>query len=291
MSNKVYIGIIIVMLGVIGFLAYKMNTLEKEKVYIYKEYESLDIERQGLAMELEELKLSYDTLSTDNEAMKAEIEGQQKEIEKLLTKVKNGNYEVSKLKKEAETLRTIMKGYIHQIDSLNQLNEQLTFERDAERNRANEATATVKQQEADIKVLDEAVKTSQILQASSFSNTGIQLRSNGKQDDTDRAARSEMIKSCFTVRKNLNARNGVRNIYLAVTGPDGALLPNKEGNAVIKVNGSEQPFSVSREIDYQREDLDVCVYYSAQQTLTKGNYKISVYEGGHLIGQSDLVLR
>ena len=291
MNNKVYIGVIVVMLGVIGYLAYKMNSLEKEKVYIYKEYENLDVERQELAMELEELNLSYDTLSTDNEAMKLEIAGQKEEIEKLLVKVKNGNYEVNKLKKEAETLRTIMKGYIHQIDSLNQANDKLTVERDAERMRADEASATVKQQEADIKVLDEAVKTSQILQASAFTNTGVQLRSNGRQDDTDRASRSEMIKSCFTVRKNLNAKNGTRNIYLSITGPDGQLLLNKDGGVTVKINGADQPMSVSREIDYQREDLDVCVYYSAQKELAKGNYKISVYEGGHMIGQSDLVLR
>jgi chromosome segregation ATPase len=94
MNNKIYIGVIVVMLGVIGYLAYKMNTLEGEKVYIYKEYEKLDTERQELAMELEELNLSYDTLSTDNEAMKLEIAGQKEEIEKLLVKVKNGNYEV-----------------------------------------------------------------------------------------------------------------------------------------------------------------------------------------------------
>jgi hypothetical protein len=184
-----------------------------------------------------------------------------------------------------------MKGYIHQIDSLNQANDKLTVERDAERMRADEATATVKQQEEDIKVLDEAVKTSQILQASAFTNTGVQLRSNGRQDDTDRAVRSEMIKSCFTVRKNLNAKNGTRNIHLSITGPDGKLLPNKDGAVNIKINGAEQPVSVSREIDYQREDLDVCVYYSVQQELAKGNYKISVFEGGHMIGQSDLVLR
>ena len=36
---------------------------------------------------------------------------------------------------------------------------------------------------------------------------------------------------------------------------------------------------------------DVCVYYTAQGELKKGNYKIYVYESNYLIGQSDLSLK
>jgi chromosome segregation ATPase len=71
--------------------------------------------------------------------MQAKIDEQENELAVLLKKVKNKDYDISKLRAEAETLRGIMKNYIHQIDSLNQINKQLTMERDAEAMRANEA--------------------------------------------------------------------------------------------------------------------------------------------------------
>jgi hypothetical protein len=99
-----------------------------------------------------------------------------------------------------------------------------------------------------------------------------------------------MIKTCFTVRKNPIVKAGTKNLYLRIIGPDGNVLPGKEGGAVM-VDGKQEVASVSREVDYQNEDTDVCVYYTAQGELKKGNYKIYVYESNNLIGQSDLVLR
>jgi hypothetical protein len=119
----------------------------------------------------------------------------------------------------------------------------------------------------------------------------VNIRGNGKQEDTERASRSEMIKSCFTVRKNQIVKPGTKNIYLKITGPDGKVLPSKEDNATVKVNGVDEPFSVTREIEYVNEDLDVCVYYTALAELTKGSYKIAVIEGGNVIGTTDLVLK
>ncbi|MDZ4822418.1 MAG: hypothetical protein SH856_03060 [Flavobacteriales bacterium] len=291
MNNKLYIGIIVVLLAAVGVLAYKYYTTEQKVVYLSAEYTGLDTERQALAVDLEQMRMSYDTLSTDNDSMLTAIESQRAEIEGLLSKVKDKNYDVSKLKKEAETLRGIMKGYIHDIDSLNQLADRLVVERDTERGRADQATATVKEQEEFIKTQEGVINTANVMQASSFSNTGIQLRSNGKQDDTDRASRSEMIKSCFTVRKNSIVKPGSKNIFLRIVGPDAKVLPNKEGSITIQVDGKDELYSVSREIDYQREDQDVCVFYTVQEELKKGNYKVYVYEGGMMIGQSELALR
>jgi hypothetical protein len=83
---------------------------------------------------------------------------------------------------------------------------------------------------------------------------------------------------------------GQKNIYLRIVGPDGKVLPGKDAGTVT-VDGQAQPASVVRQVDYQNEDTDVCVYYTAQGELKKGSYKIYVYEGNSLIGQSDLTLK
>jgi hypothetical protein len=290
MSNKIYIGVIAILLVVVGWLAYKVNTKEVLIVNQKGEIQAVTDERDILAVELEAMKMGYDTLQTDNSEMAAKIEEQQTQLESLIKKAKNKDYDISKLKKEAETLRTIMKGYIHQIDSLQQANERLYAEKEAEANRANQAENRSNELQGELNVKNDMVSKGSILSTGEFKNTGVNLKGSGKQVDTDRASRSEMIKSCFTVRKNPIVKPGTKNLYVRIIGPDGKLLQGKDASA-ISLDGKQEQTSVSREIDYQNQDTDVCVYYTAQGELKKGNYKIIVYEGGRSVGSSDLVLK
>ena len=292
MSNKVYIIIIAILLGVLGFMAYKINSQDKEYVYISQEYANLDEDRKELAVELEAMKMNYDTLSVTNSEMQAKIDEQENELSVLLKKVKNKDYDITKLKAEANTLRGIMKNYIHQIDSLNQANQLLTAERNAEAERANSAEAKGKELEGELSTSKEMNAKGSVLTTGEYVNTALFERNTGKQVDTDRASKTEMIKSCFRIRKNPIAKPGMRTLYMAVVGPDNKVLTGKtSGN--ISVRGAETPYSVTREVDYQQNDADVCVYYTANEgyEFQKGNYKINVYENGGLIGTSNITLK
>jgi len=101
-----------------------------------------------------------------------------------------------------------------------------------------------------------------------------------------------MIKSCFKIRKNPIAKPGVRTLYMSVVGPDGKVLTGKSSGTV-SVGGADTPYSVTREVDYQQNDTDVCVYYTANEgyEYQKGNYKILIYESGNQIGSSTFVLK
>lgn len=292
MSNKVYVVIIALLLGVVAWMAYSMNNKDKEYVYIKEEYANLDDERMALAVDLEAMKLKYDTMTVDNDEMQAKIDEQENELSALLKKVKNKDYDISKLRAEAETLRGIMKNYIYQIDSLNQLNQKLTAERDAESSRANTAEARGNELQGELNVTKEMVTKGAMLAAGEFQNTALFERNSGKQVDTDRASKTELIKSCFKVRKNQIAKPGLKKIYLSVVGPDGKVLSGNSAGSVT-VAGEEKEYSVTREIDYQQQDTDVCIYYTAPTgyEFKKGSYKVILYEGGNQIGQSDISLK
>lgn len=292
MSNKVYVVIIALLLGVVAWMAYSMNNKDKEYVYIKEEYSNLDEERMALAVDLEAMKLKYDTMTVTNSEMQAKVDEQENELAALLKKVKNKDYDITKLKAEAETLRGIMKNYIHQIDSLNQANQQLTAERDAESSRANSAEARGQELEGELNVTKDMVSKGSILSAGEFTNSALFERNTGKQVDTERASKTELIKSCFKVRKNQIAKPGLKKIYLAIAGPDGKVLSGGSAGTV-SIGGQEKEYSVTREIDYQQQDTDVCIYYTAPSgyEYKKGTYKILLYEGGNQIGQSDISLK
>ena len=83
MSNKVYIGLIAVLLVAIGVMAYKFNQKEKEIEYVYLENGKVMDEREGLEVELEAMRMKYDTMTVTNSTLEAERQANLEQITAL----------------------------------------------------------------------------------------------------------------------------------------------------------------------------------------------------------------
>lgn len=294
MNNKGYIGIIVALLLVCAFLGYNLSKKGEEVKVKTEENETLEFERQALELDLQKMRFSYDTLATENSLLMAEMADQRMQIDDLLKKAKNKDWSISKLKKEAATLREIMKGYISTIDSLNRLNQELI----AENEQLTDRVTDVESQNRDLldrqENMEGLIETGQILQTSSLSATAIRVRNTGKQTETTRASRTEMLKACFTLMENRIAKPGQKELYMRITGPNGQVLPSKDGQASREfTDEGAQYYSVMRTIDYNNAKMDVCIFYSVPdgQELQSGDYKMFVYEGPNKIGTIDLSLK
>ena len=293
MNNRIYIIIIAVLVLLSGYLGVKLNQKSDQVVEVQQEYTESEFERERLELDLEKMKLSYDTLQTDNSMLRAEMDAQRSEIEGLLKKVKDKNWSISKLRKEADTLREIMKGYVVTIDSLNTLNQNLIAENMEMRETVQSVTSQnenlVQRQEN----MEKIIATGQVLQTANLGATAIRLKSSGKQTDTDRASKTEMIKSCFTVLENKIAKQGEKTLYLRIIAPDGSILAGSQGSGQAEFEGEMQNYSIKRDIDYNNQEMDVCIFYTVEagKELSKGDYKVFLYEGSNRIGTTDLVLK
>lgn len=291
MKNTAYlaaIGILAVVVAVLGYkLSQKTDVVELQTTQISE----LDLERNNLMQELEIMQLRYDTMETDNAVLRAELSGQMEALEDLRGKLKDRNYSLSKARKEAETLRSIMKGYIVTIDSLNQMNIALMAERDLMAQEVSQTRETNQQLRNNLDRQDEIIKEGQILQTGEFATQAIYLRSSGKQVETRKARKTEMIKSCFTIRENRIARSGEKKLIMQIIAPDGSVLPTTNGAAEATLAGETQQYSVQRAIDYNNQEMEVCIFYTINNELAEGDYTLQVYEGGAYIGKSTLSLR
>ena len=297
-SNKSWIVISGVSLLTIGFLVFLLkdsndafddqnDELDNQIMQNERLKQEKEAMKDSLLAELNDLSLQYDTLSKENLFLEDSISAQKLEIEALLNKVKNGSWEISKLKKEAASLREIMKGYIGTIDSLNQLNVALLDE-NLEMKQQMEAVskeneALVERQEN----MEEMLVAGQTLQATELTATGIRILSSGRQRDTDRADKSSKIRVCFTLLENRIAPVGEKTLNLRIK--------NAGGNVLADENEATE-VSATRVIDYARERLEACVFYSVPEGLTEeflepGTYLVEVLEGATVIGVTDLVLR
>lgn len=248
---------------------------------------ALSLEKDHVLFDLEKLRFSYDTLNTENALIIAEIADQRAQIDGLVQQVRNGNWSLSRAKKEAETLRKIMKGYVATIDSLNQLNLALIDENDQMRARVEEvqernASLVIRQQN-----MEDIISTGQTLQASESSASGIRLLSNGKQRESNRAARADMVRVCFTLLENKIAPPGNKTLHLQVTTESGEILL---GSQTESTSDDQIRISATRQLEYANERLEACVFFMPIEPLSEGIYAISILEGSVKIGEAQLVL-
>lgn len=294
MNNKGYIAIIVALLLTCAFLAYNLSERSGEVTEKTEEVESLEIDRRELELDLQKMRFSYDTLRTENTVLMAEMADQRSQIDELLNKVKDRNYSINKLQKETGTLREIMKGYVYTIDSLNTLNQALMAENSEMKNQVDLVTSENRELQERQQNMEGLIATGQVLQTTELSATAIKLRNNGKQVDIRRAGRADMIKSCFTILENRIAKPGDRELYMRIVGPDGNTLPSKDG-VVVKNFGEEGElnYSVMRNVEYNNAEMEVCIFYTIPDgfDLSKGDYKLFIYEGEVRIGVIDMALK
>ena len=79
-------------------------------------------------------------------------------------------------------------------------------------------------------------------------------------------------------------------VYIRIKGPDGILLTSEQ-QRIFEVGGEQLVYTESREVDYQGEEVEVCIYYSQEQKFVKGVYTVEVYTSSGLLGTGDVLLR
>lgn len=286
-SRRIPILISAVLAFLCLFLGLQLYQKSETIVAVESENANLTLERDQVLLDLEKLRFSYDTLSTENALMLAEIADQRGQIDRLMTRVKNGNWELGKIKKEAETLRAIMKGYVATIDSLNQLNLALIDENDQMRARVE----AIQERNADLverqQNMEEMIVAGQTLQAAEVSVEGLRMMTNGRQRSTTRAARTDMIRVCFTLLENRIAVAGPKTLHLQVINEQNQVLLGEQSEAS---NAAGSAISATRVIDYANERIDACIFYIPPSEMPTGAYVIRILENNEPIGRAQLVL-
>ena len=284
LSSKQSLIAIVVLAVICLFLGIQLFVGGEKFKDLSGDYGRLEMDKEQVVFDLEKLRFSYDTLNIENSMMLAEISAQRDKIDGLITSVKNGNWELGKAKKEAATLRVIMKGYIVTIDSINQLNQALTEENTAMRDRVKEVQVINEKLEERQENMEEIIEVGRVLQCTEINVMGIRVTQTGRQRETARADRVEMIKVEFTLLQNKIAEPGNKVLHLRITDFEGKmLLSNDEGT-----------YSDTRNIDYTNDELGAVIYYSVDMEsspLIPGEYAVEIFEQETRIGSSILILR
>ncbi len=249
----------------------------------------LTMDKETLTVELTQLKTDYSTLSTNNDSLNTQLDREKIKVEELIDRVKKteatNRSRIRQYEKELGTLRSIMRGYIKQIDSLNTLN--ITLRKDAAqaRDEAKESRQKYNDLRSTTDEYAKQVEVGSVIKGRGFN--AIAITSANKE--TDRSSRTAKLKICSSLIENSLAPRGPMHIYIRVFGPDKLLLTTSE-QQVFTVNGERLIYSASREVDYQGDEVEVCVYYAGNQGFVKGVYTIDVFTSRGKLGTAQVLL-
>ena len=261
-----------------------LNLQEQKQVNLdMKELAALD--KQEMENEYERFALQYSEMKTqiNNDSIVAQLTQEQLRTQQLLEELKkvkaDDAREIARLKRELATVRAVLRDYVMQIDSLNRLNENLKRENTRVTAELEQRTQQVVGLSSEKASLSEKVAIAAQLDATNISLTLL--------DKKDRAMKKPKLKDCrkmqvsFTISRNVTASNGNRTVYVRIQNPGGNVLG---GGGTFPFENRDIECSARKVVEYTGEETNVSVYWPVTQMLENGQYRVSIFADGHMIG-------
>ena len=259
----------------------KVKTVEEDYALvesarkIFEEQNSLlQRDAESLVSELESLKDKNDTMMVKYQEAVTMLEQLQKE--------KTYNYEqLARYKREVATLKGVMKGYLQQIDSLNNINRNLQAQNVEYKREITDAQlrADVAEEKAD--ELNTKVRIGAVIRSS-----GVRMAAlNSNSREVRRIKQASRLRVDFELTANELAEPGEKSIYICITNPEGFTLLSPE-MTVFMFEGEEMVASAMRKVDYENQSVPVSIYYDGS-AFVKGTYKVDIYIDGRHSGSQE----
>lgn len=298
MNKKVVnIVVVIVILLLIGGVAYLAISLNQEKQANKDMQELAALDKKEMENEYQQFADQYNEMKTriNNDSIVEQLTREQERTQQLLAELKKTKSddaaEITRLKKELAQVRSILRSYVLQIDSLNQLNAELMNENNrvrgelAQSNQQNMALAS------DNMSLSEKVAVAAQLNAANIDivmlyKKAFSSSSRDRVKHPHKIGGSTQMKVRFVLTRNVTAQNGMRTIYVRVLTPAGNVLGAGER---CNFEGQQIACTARKDVEYTGEEKFIEVY-APKTTLTPGSYRVQVIADGHEIGTRTIEL-
>jgi hypothetical protein len=273
---------VVALVAALAWMLFERQGLKEENQELQELRELAELDKQEMENDYERLTVQYGEMISqiNNDSLIAQLTQEQLRTQQLLKELKEVKTtdarEITRLKKELETVRAVLRDYIRQVDSLNQVNQQLVAENDRVKDelaQSNQANAGLRQEKQN---LTEKVAIAAQLDATNISMTILNKR--GKV--TKKMKDCKTIQVNFTIARNVTAANGNRTLYVRIQTPAGSVLT--EGT--FPYENRQLEYSMKRVVEYAGEELPVTANWQVGEYLEGGEYRVSIFSDGNMIG-------
>lgn len=248
------------------------------------EKEEMENEYSGFAIQYDEMKVHLSNDSLIRQLDKEKQRTQQLLEELRQTKATNAA-EITRLKKELATVREVMRSYVRQIDSLDQVNKKLAQENLKVKQQYQEQSKVVDQLTVEKQRAEEKVAL-----ASQLDAAAITISTRNKRGKEEKKVKNVTLFAVnFTIVKNITVQTGEKIVYLRLTKPDGTPL-QKSPSDTFRYENVELEYSAKKYIEYTGEQQEVTMYWDVEEYLSAGTYTAYLFVDGVMIGEQSVTL-
>ena len=283
MKKVLLISLIVIILALLGGLAYLFLDLQEQKQANEDMQELARLDKQEMENEYERFALQYREMKTkiNNDSIIEQLTQEQMRTQQLLEELKKTKAEdareITRLKKELATVRAVLRDYVMQIDSLNRQNERLRAENTQVKNELAERNTQIEGLSTEKASLSEKVAIAAQLDA-----TNIQLKALRKNNkEAKKIADCKTMQVSFTITRNVTAANGNRTVYVRIQNPGGNTL---NGGGTFTYENRNLQYTMKKNIEYTGEETSLTLYWDVSQMLEAGDYRVSIFVDGNMIG-------
>ena len=282
MKKKWMIAAVVSVVLLLGISVWLFLSLKQQQEANQELHELAALDKQEMENEYERFTLQYSEMKTqiNNDSIVAQLTREQLRTQQLLEELKKTKdtdaREIARLKKELATVREVLRSFIRQVDSLNQINETLRSENMQIRDEL-EASNREKAGLAN----EKATLSEKVAIAAQLDATGISMTPLNKRNKTAKKMKDcKQIQVTFNIAKNVTATNGQRIVYVRIQTPNGDVLTG----GTFAYEDRQIEYSMKKSIEYTGEEMAVATYWNVNEFLSAGDYRVSIFSDGNMIG-------
>ncbi|MCV2483317.1 hypothetical protein OD917_00155 [Flavobacterium sp. SH_e] len=283
-SLKAVIAVLAVLL--IGSLVYIFK-LSSDTEVVKTELTTTLTEKESVMKDLQELKATYDAAIAENTSMSDELIQERDKVVALMDDLNKSKGDVSKYRSQVQAMQSKMKTLVAENDELKKQNGVLTTQRDStivvlgESKKYNEVL--VGQNEELAKTVERGSKLSVL----NTKTSAYKLKSSGKQVETDKASRADILKVSFTIAENQIAKSGDKTYYVQVIDAKNNVLGEKKTESF---GDNSLTYSFKTTVKYENKSVNVSEDLPGKD-FAKGTYFINIFDNDELVSKTSFSLR
>ena len=286
MNNKIVaslVGVIALLSVGIAYLGYNLN----EQKQVNKDMQELAaLDKKEMENEYQQFANQYKDMQTriNNDSIVEQLGREQQRTQELLEELRRTKAtdaaEITRLKKELATVRAILRSYVLQIDSLNQVNTELMNENNRVRSELAESNQQNMQLSSSNASLSEKVAIASQLNAANINVIMLDKKGKEQTKHPHQIDKKGTLKVRFVLSRNATAASGMRTVYCRVISPSGEVI---NGGGTCQLEGSQVAYTAKQDVDYTGQEK-LMEMYVPKTSLIEGKYNIQVIADGHEIG-------
>jgi hypothetical protein len=283
-SLKVIIAILAILLVGSLFYIYKMTTDAKT---VQTELTKTLSEKELVMKDLQELKTTYDTAIAENTSMSDELIKERDKVVNLMNDVSKSKGDASKYRSQYQKLESNMKALIAENETLKKDNVVLTTQRDSTVVVLGETKKNVEALTGQNEELAKVVEKGSKLTILNTKGSAFKLKNSGKQIETDKAGRANVLRISFTIAENQIAKSGDKAYYVQVIDSKSNVLGDKQ---TVTFGEKSLTYSFITNVKYENKTVQVSQDLPGKD-FAKGAYFVNVFDQDQLVSKTSFTLK